>query len=111
MKNIDTTKYLEAHNKVIGVMDCIRGPVLDEIASRIDDGEEWTQDMRDRALDYARIYALRDVMALMEYGFSLDDALARWKEGIGFLGMDGECMNAVVEAWEDFNDDEDWEED
>lgn len=108
---IPTNRYIEAHTRVIEVMDSVRTCVLDDIAERVDDGESWTQDMRDRALDYARIYALRDVMTIMDCGFALDNAFAMWKKEPGPLGMEGACMDAVEEAWEDAQDDEYWEED
>ena len=108
--DIPTNRYIEAHNRVIEVMDSVRMCVLDDITERINDGEGWTQNMRDRALDYARIYALRDVMTIMDCGFALENALAMWKKEPGTLGLEGACIDAVEEAWEDFNDDENWDE-
>ena len=108
--DIPTDKYIEAHKRVIEVMDSVIPGVTEEIDGRVNDGEEWTYNMNARAMDYARIYALRDVMTIMDCGYSLDEALEIWKNE-RTLGLEGACMDAVEEAWEDFNDDDYEEED
>ena len=87
-------------------MESVYAPVTEEITERIEDGEEWTQEMKHSAIDYAQTYALRDVMTLMDCGHTLDEAFAMWKDGPGPLNLEGECMNAVDEAYWDYNEDE-----
>lgn len=98
--NLDTDKYIEAHMRVVEVMDApIR--TVTEIAAE----EGYTERIHGLKVSMAReracIYALRDVMTLMDCGYSLDEALEMWKNDDGPLGMRGECLNAVTETFEE----------
>lgn len=98
--DIDTEKYIKSSRDVHRV---VHAPY--ETVYRIAEEQGYSgAELADRiayACEYACTYALRDVMTIMNCGYSLDEALRMWVEDDGALGMRGECMNAVAEAFED----------
>lgn len=105
-------EYIRAHDKVVEVMNA----PLSTLRELMKDYKDELNDieyanMLNVAVEYAQLYALRDVMTLREMGMSLEEALNMWKTDDGCLGMKGECENAVYEAYEGLYGDDEWGED